>query len=485
MGLWLVAVFLAVLLHSPLRDHELFLLMPPLVVAAGIGTEQAVTGVRAFRRAETDQRILAVGAVAFLILTAYDAPRMVVQDYQQRAHSLETQRNREELARRGALEFLRSHVPADGVIIADDPMLAFKTGLSVPPALAVTSHRRVDAGRLPASLLTDLSTTLHPSAIIFWTGRLDRVTEYANWVPSNDYCAHRTYYARRRIYVPCRPIGARFASQFELTGWNVDTPTVAPGHPLTMALYWRALAETDADYHVFVHVGADEPVAQSDEVPKRGEHPTYRWQVGEEIPDPHMLTIRADADLGLFPIRVGMYDSATGSRLPVSDAQGNPLGNSLLLGWVRVGEPDYIPPSPTYPRNVSIGQSIRLRGYDLPSANARPGETLNLTLYWECLAPMETSYTVFMHLLGPDGKMYGQQDSVPWGGRLPTTHWLPSEMIADRYAVPVSPDAPSGEYTFAIGMYDLQTGIRLTATDADGTPLPNNSVPIGQVTVHE
>jgi hypothetical protein len=180
-----------------------------------------------------------------------------------------------------------------------------------------------------------------------------------------------------------------------------------------------------------------------------------------------------------------MYDIGTRHRLPVTDAQGTALGDSLQLGWVRVGEPDYEPPSPAYPRNVTIGDSIRLRGYDLPSAKVAPGDTVRVTLYWECLAPMETSYSVFVHLAGPDGKIHGQQDSVPWGGHLPTTHWLPGEMITDEYAVPVSQDAPAGAYTLVMGMYDLQTGIRLTAVDANGTPLPNDSVPLGQVTIHE
>ena len=287
------------------------------------------------------------------------------------------------------------------------------------------------------------------------------------------------------VFEPTHLVNAQMGTEFELVGWDINRPIVVQGHSVILSLYWRALAETEADFHVFVHVGTDDPVAQVDSVPRCGERPTYRWQVGEEVVDRHLLIVREDAQAGVFPLWVGMYDIGTRHRLPVTEAQGTPLGDSLQLTQVRVGEPDYELPSPAYPRNVPIGDSIRLRGYDLPSAKVAPGDTVRVTLYWECLAPMETSYTVFVHLLGPDGKMYGQQDSIPWGGRLPTTHWLPGEMIADQYAVPVSQDAPSGTYTLAVGMYDLQTGIRLAAVDADGTPLLNNSVPIGKVTIHE
>jgi hypothetical protein len=58
-------------------------------------------------------------------------------------------------------------------------------------------------------------------------------------------------------------------------------------------------------------------------------------------------------------------------------------------------------------------------------------------------------------------------------------------VITDEYHVALPQDTPGGTYTFVIGMYDLETGLRLAAMDAEGAPLPNNAVPVGQVTVHE
>jgi len=287
------------------------------------------------------------------------------------------------------------------------------------------------------------------------------------------------------VFNPPYLIDTQMGSQCRLVGWDVDSTTISPSEPVIVALYWRALQQTEADYHVFVHIGTDDPVAQADGVPCCEEHPTYRWQMDEQVVDRHLLMVRESADPGVYPIWVGMYDSGTGSRLPVSDAQGNPLGDSLLLGWVRIGDPDYEQPSPTHPLNVTIGEGIRLLGYDLPADEARPGESIDLPLYWQCLARMDTSYTVFVHLVGPNGQTYEQQDSIPWQGRLPTTYWLAGEVIEDQYTVPLSPDAPKGTYSLVIGVYDLETGIRLAAADADGKPLADNSISIGQVTVHE
>jgi hypothetical protein len=87
---------------------------------------------------------------------------------------------------------------------------------------------------------------------------------------------------------------------------------------------------------------------------------------------------------------------------------------------------------------------------------------------WQCLAPFEVSYTVFAHLEGPDGVIYGQGDSLPMAGRLPTDFWQVGEYIDDAYVISLGADAPEGDYRLAVGMYDVQTGARLEAVRDDG-----------------
>jgi hypothetical protein len=74
---------------------------------------------------------------------------------------------------------------------------------------------------------------------------------------------------------------------------------------------------------------------------------------------------------------------------------------------------------------------------------------------------MDTSYTVFVHVLDSENKMRGQRDNLPGEGSLPTTGWLPGEVIADHYDVPIQPEAPPGQYIVEIGMYQAETGQRL------------------------
>jgi hypothetical protein len=80
---------------------------------------------------------------------------------------------------------------------------------------------------------------------------------------------------------------------------------------------------------------------------------------------------------------------------------------------------------------------------------------------------------VFTHLLGPDGKLWGQQDNVPVQGTYPTTAWLPGEVVEDAYAIKVLAGAPSAQYALEIGMYDPTTGDRLPVLDAERQPADN------------
>jgi mannosyltransferase len=127
------------------------------------------------------------------------------------------------------------------------------------------------------------------------------------------------------------------------------------------------------------------------------------------------------------------------------------------------------------PQPVRFDDSIWLQGFRLsgkePHADVpvlAPGDTLHLSLYWQSNGPTAIPYTVFTHLIGSDGQLYGQWDNQPVRGTYPTTDWLPGESVVDQYEILVSPDAPAGDYHLLVGLYDAATGTRLPALDNEG-----------------
>jgi hypothetical protein len=121
-----------------------------------------------------------------------------------------------------------------------------------------------------------------------------------------------------------------------------------------------------------------------------------------------------------------------------------------------------------YPLEVDLGERVRLLGYELDNRTVKPGDTIRLTLYWRTLEEMDEDYTVFTHLLGKDSLIWGQMDSQPLDGLLPTSNWLAGMIVADGYDIAVAPDTSPGEYQIEVGMYLLETMERLTAVDEAG-----------------
>ncbi len=124
------------------------------------------------------------------------------------------------------------------------------------------------------------------------------------------------------------------------------------------------------------------------------------------------------------------------------------------------------------PMNARLGDSIEFLGYALDAKQPLTGgDRVKLTLYWRALKTMDTSYTVFTHLLNRDNKIYGQQDRLPLAGARPTTSWAPGEIFVDEYEFDVAPDAPAGTYQIEIGMYNSADAKRLSVFDANGNPI--------------
>ena len=116
------------------------------------------------------------------------------------------------------------------------------------------------------------------------------------------------------------------------------------------------------------------------------------------------------------------------------------------------------------------------------AGSARPGDTLLLTLTWEALIRIEQAYTVFIHLIGPDGGIVAQIDGQPGGGANPTTGWAVGETVEDNHALLLPVDLPAGEYGLRAGMYLWPDLTRLPVLSAE-QPVVEDAVVLGTVRV--
>jgi hypothetical protein len=148
---------------------------------------------------------------------------------------------------------------------------------------------------------------------------------------------------------------------------------------------------------------------------------------------------------------------------------------SAATPWAWIA-PAYRPPGAptdsqlavlTHPLEIDFGGQMRLLGHDLETTNLEPGEQLELTLFWEALAPMERDWSVFVHLNDPliDAPI-AQRDMYPGQGLLATSLLKPGQRVANRYVITV----PGTTYSPAraqlvVGLYDYANWERLPASD--------------------
>ncbi len=198
--------------------------------------------------------------------------------------------------------------------------------------------------------------------------------------------------------------------------------------------------------------------------PVRGGYPFSRWEVPALVRDRYALRLPTDLEAGEWELRLSLLRPDR-SRLRVVGG-----GDEVVLCELRVraSERRWEVPALTHEVGARLGDVVELVGYDLWPDEVSVGGVVHLRLVWRCLQEMEVGYTVFTHLLGEDGRVWGQQDNPPVGGRYPTTLWVVGEVVVDEYELTVKEGAPAGEYVLEVGMYDPADLRRLPVMEASG-----------------
>lgn len=232
-----------------------------------------------------------------------------------------------------------------------------------------------------------------------------------------------------------------FETGFRLIGYDT-LPVFHPGESTPLTLFWQSLEKPRADSLVVVQVQDERGnvFASTQATLARGIYQPQEWS-GEIIRDPQTLTLRGDTADGTYRLVVGWLDPQTNIRTPLREI--TPITVKGRTHYFGV-------PSPAQKFDARFGEVARLVGYDVSQAE----RNVRVVLYWQSLAPTQTSYTAFVHLLDESGAIRAQRDQIPGAGAYPTTSWVKGEYMVDVYDISIPRDAPLGEYKIEIGMYD-------------------------------
>ncbi len=216
----------------------------------------------------------------------------------------------------------------------------------------------------------------------------------------------------------------------------------------------------------------------------------YPAAIGVVAENPAAVTLLDPAGHSLSPSATagGVAHFVIGPRWPGGEYRLQlddlPTGSSLTVEnwWPRTFD---LPADMATPLSANFADQIYLRGYSLPQAQVKAGESFPLTLYWQAPADKspQANFIQFNNLLDSKGALRGGYDRLPLED-YSTMLWAPGEVVVDGYAVPVEAEAPPGQYYLDVGFYLVvrEAGVNLPLV-VDGQMTDVTSVTIGPIEV--
>jgi len=168
-------------------------------------------------------------------------------------------------------------------------------------------------------------------------------------------------------------------------------------------------------------------------------------EIARRYPWPHLVLAPGDSGrLGGYVVR---WLSRYGYLVRRSEFSGGQvLSYALPPGLASPAQP------PDHAQLVSFGNEIDLLGYTFDDEGyVARGQTIDLSLYWRATRRPGGDYTLTIRLLDSSGTVLAEYERQPVGGELPTSAWVPGELVVDDHRLPVGVGLPAGRYLLEVG----------------------------------
>jgi len=99
---------------------------------------------------------------------------------------------------------------------------------------------------------------------------------------------------------------------------------------------------------------------------------------------------------------------------------------------------------------------------------------LRVELAWTTTITVDRQLAAFVHVYDPQGKLVAQQDGYPLLGLYPPWIQQQGEVVRDVRRIPLPAHLAAGHYTVGMGVFDLETGQRVTALAPTGKRFEND-----------
>ena len=274
-------------------------------------------------------------------------------------------------------------------------------------------------------------------------------------------------------------LNARVPNRLRILGYQVNQADLQAANEALITLYLEAAANTIEPVTNFavktrlLSPADGQTLAEWDAV-LPGSVAPGDWQPGEKIREQILIGPLPDLEPGAYPLNISLAGPESPEFWPISLDNDLERLDRLQVGYLVV--PAAVDETMIQRSEATFAGQIKLLGYSMSAP--RPGEGLDLTLFWEASEPLgedAAALNVFTHVLDGSGQLVANHDGVPGNGRYPVSSWLPGNTIVDAHVIQLPPDLPGGDYDIRVGLYDPESGERLPVVAGDGTAAPDQA----------
>ena len=287
------------------------------------------------------------------------------------------------------------------------------------------------------------------------------------------------------------PVQATYLDgKLSLVSYTTSRDTLVAGEPLDVTLYMRANDFLGDDYSLSLQLFSQpmpnvESVAAFDMTLSEEKYLSSAWLPGLVTRNRFRLPVPDDlATPASYRLVAILWLADAANRQVVEQTDLGLFDESTLILDTH---PAY---SQTEIDRLSIfggytfNEAFTLASYDLPQS-AEVGGALPLQFEWIVTQDVNQSLTQFVHLFHEETDAFINLDQQTFAGMLPTTDWQAGMHEIDQWTPTLPDDMPAGTYRVQMGLFETATVTRLPILDAEGNPIVDSSIVLGNLTITE
>ncbi len=253
---------------------------------------------------------------------------------------------------------------------------------------------------------------------------------------------------------PTPPVEPHITSGLHMLGYYTEQ---AEPDQLYIWPYWFVKQpQADLTFHWSLIDATGTKISETVAYPYFNTQRSSGWSAGMVVDDAYQLPLPPGLPAGNYTLQLQPFvDEVAQAAIKT-------------IGPVDIATVPAAPPIPMRPLALRFAQEAILDGYNLkinrqpvpinqPTPVVRPGDTIEIKLYWRAQRSVLEDYHSFVHLVDWQQMTLVQKDQLPGPFWSMPMLWNPYTPMADIYRFKIPADAASGLYAPRVGLYHFTT----------------------------